>query len=96
MGLSYERIGDEAAQAAAPHGWKVEGGVLRRQFDFDTYSGAALFCAAVAHAADRLDHHPEIRLSYGRVVVETWTHSVDGLTAYDLELARQVGALAGG
>lgn len=94
MGPSYVRISDEAAQAAASAGWTVEGSVLRKQFEFDSYPRAALFCSAAAHVAEALDHHPDIHLGYGRVVVETWTHSSNGLTEFDLELARRIEALA--
>ena len=35
-----------------------------------------------------MDHHPDIHLSWGKVVVSVWTHSVGGLTDKDFALAR--------
>ena len=29
------------------------------------------------------DHHPDVMLSYGRVVIELWTHTVGGLSEND-------------
>ena len=66
---------------------------LRREFHFDAYAGAVDFTNLVAQIAKIQNHHPDIHLSYGKVVVEIWTHKVGGLTESDFIFAAKVDAL---
>ena len=43
--------------------------------------------------AERLDHHPDIVLSYRDVRLELSTHSDGGLTAQDFAFAAEINAL---
>ena len=74
-------------------GWSVEHGKLTKQFDFKSYSEGVLFAAAVAHAADKMDHHPDLTIGYQKVVVAVNTHDVGGISHLDFELARTVDGL---
>jgi 4a-hydroxytetrahydrobiopterin dehydratase len=47
----------------------------------------------IAEAADRLNHHPDVVLTYKRVSVELWTHDIGGLTERDFELAGEIDRL---
>ena len=80
--------------AAAP-GWRLDGGRLTKEFSFPTYAQGVLFAVATAQLAERLDHHPEMWITWGKVTVTTWTHTAGGVTRLDLELARGVEALSG-
>jgi 4a-hydroxytetrahydrobiopterin dehydratase len=42
----------------------------------------------------RLDHHPDIALSWNRVAIRTWSHDVNAITERDAALAREIDALA--
>jgi len=42
-----------------------------------------------------LDHHPDIKFGWGYAKVKTTTHDRDGVTDFDIELARQIDALGG-
>jgi 4a-hydroxytetrahydrobiopterin dehydratase len=44
----------------------------------------------VALAAERMDHHPEWSNVWNRVEILLSTHDAGGLTARDVELARQI------
>ena len=74
-------------------GWTIENGLLTRMFDFKTYKDGVVFAAAVGFIADKLDHHPDIILSYAKVKVAVNTHSVGGISPYDFELARRIASL---
>jgi 4a-hydroxytetrahydrobiopterin dehydratase len=50
--------------------------------------------AAVAAAADALDHHPALSVDGGVVEVVCTTHVPKGLTALDVALASTIEALA--
>ena len=48
------------------------------------------FITELAPVAERLDHHPDLRLSWRTVELSLSTHSAGGLTALDLELASEL------
>jgi 4a-hydroxytetrahydrobiopterin dehydratase len=95
MALEYRMLSaDEltAALALLP-AWTVEGGLLTKTFSFKTYKDGVVFAAAVGHVADRLDHHPDMLVSYAKVSVSMSTHAVNGLSPFDFELARRIEGL---
>src|SRR5438067_1726797 len=47
-------------------------------------------CAAVAEAADALDHHPAVDRDGGAVTFTLWTHSQQGVTELDIALASRI------
>lgn len=86
-------LSDDEIAAGLPGGWSQEGGEIVRAFAFETYARGALFTGAVALLAEEADHHPESRLTYGRVEVRLSTHEPKGITHKDLSLARRINAL---
>ena len=81
-------------------GWKVAdvGGVQRiqREYTFKDFRTAMDFAVRVGELAEREQHHPDIHLSWGKVMVETWTHKIHGLHQNDFILAAKVNALVAG
>lgn len=96
MELAYRLLSQDetAAGIAALDGWSVEGGQLTKNFDFDAYQKGLVFASTVGFLADSLDHHPDILIVYGHVKVSMNTHSVGGLSPYDLELAARIDAVS--
>jgi 4a-hydroxytetrahydrobiopterin dehydratase len=90
--LEYRKLGDsEVAENLSRHPyWALDGDQITRTVEFATYKDGIVFAAAVGYLADRLDHHPDLHIGYRRVVVSVSTHSVEGLSPYDFELARQI------
>lgn len=74
-------------------GWGPIGNSIAKTFSFQTYAAGVMFANAVAHQAERMDHHPEILLKWGAVTITTWTHDAGGVTGMDVELARRIEAL---
>jgi len=66
---------------------------LRREFRFADFRQAMDFAVQVGELAEREQHHPDLQLSWGRVVVETWTHKIRGLHRNDFILAAKIDAL---
>src|SRR5213594_2822686 len=60
---------------------------LKRQFGFKDFRAAMEFAVRVGELAEREQHHPDIHVSWGKVVVETWTHKIKGLHRNDFILA---------
>ena len=58
------------------------------------FKQAMTFVNGVADLAEAENHHPDIAVSYNRVVLRWSTHSAGGITGLDLELARRISGAA--
>ena len=88
--LSDGEIADRLSRLPA---WEIEDGKLSREFQFDDFMGAVDFVNKVARVAEEEGHHPDLLVSWGRVVIYLSTHSAGGLTAKDFTVASRVEAL---
>ena len=90
--------GDELRQRAeALPGWRaVDEHHLSRTFLFPDFKTALAFVNLVGEEAERQGHHPDIRFTWGRVEIETWTHDRGGITECDFALAAAIDHLKGG
>jgi 4a-hydroxytetrahydrobiopterin dehydratase len=52
--------------------------------------------AAVAQAADELNHHPVVDRTAGSVRFTVWTHSAGGVTSKDIALAARIDEVIAG
>jgi len=69
-------------------GWElVENHHLRKSFKFPDFKSALDFVDRVGALAEEQQHHPDITLSWGRALVEIWTHKINGLTESDFVFA---------
>jgi 4a-hydroxytetrahydrobiopterin dehydratase len=69
---------------------------LEAEFTFPDFVTAMAFTQAVGALAEDHDHHPDITLSWGRVGIRLWTHTVGGVSPNDFILAAHIDALPGG
>ena len=76
-------------------GWSlVEGGhALAKTFRFADYYRTIAFVNALAHVANREDHHPDLSVHYDRCEVRYSTHDVGGLSENDFICAAKAGTL---
>jgi 4a-hydroxytetrahydrobiopterin dehydratase len=88
--LTEAEIADHLSRLNA---WEITDGKLSRVFQFDDFMGAVDFVNKVARVAEQEGHHPDLLVSWGRVVVYLSTHSAGGLTTKDFGLASLVEAL---
>lgn len=58
------------------------------------FRSAVRFLDAVAVAADELNHHPDVRLGWGRIEFALTSHDTGGVTSRDVELALRIRAIA--
>jgi len=82
-------VGEELRTLAAQlPDWRVrDGHRLSKTFLFPDFKTALAFVNRVGAVAEEEGHHPDLALAWGRVDVQTWTHSAGGLTANDFILA---------
>ena len=85
---------DVRARAAQLPGWTVlDGKKLSREFRFADFKGALDFVNHIGEVSEQQGHHPDIRLTWGAVGVDTWTHDAGGLTERDFRLAASIDGL---
>jgi 4a-hydroxytetrahydrobiopterin dehydratase len=92
--LPPERAGDLLAQL---DGWEIatlEGhDALTRTFRFKGFMPGVELVDRIADLAETEGHHPDLRLSYGLLRVDLWTHAAGGLTDNDFVLAAKIDRL---
>lgn len=71
----------------------VDGHHLEREFTFPDFRSALAFTNRVGALAEAANHHPDIHLSWGKVRITLWTHTANGVTQKDHDLAKQIDAL---
>jgi len=71
--------------------WKVtDKNKISREFLFVNYRHTMDFVNKVADLAEEEGHHPVMHVYFGRVVIELWTHAIDGLSENDFILASKI------
>ena len=75
--------------------WELsaDGKWLSRKFEFPGYARTMGFVNAIAWIAESEGHHPDLEVSYGKVLVKWSTHAVKGLTENDFICAAKVDRL---
>ena len=76
-------------------GWEREGDTIRKRYDNGDFKGSVEFVNRLTPAAEEMNHHPDLEISWSKVTVAITTHSEGGLTENDFELARAIDALRG-
>lgn len=74
--------------------WRREGQEIVRVFQFGAFMDSIRFVHAVAEAAEKADHHPDILIQYSKVTLRLSTHDCGGLSGRDFALAKTVDELA--
>ena len=88
--LSAEEIESEFQKL--PLEWSLVGGTtLERVYESKDFATALELVNQIGKKAEKANHHPDIHLSWGRVVVSLTTHSENALTQKDFDLAAQLG-----
>lgn len=70
--------------------WKQQDNSLVREFSFADFAEALVFVNKVGTLAEAAQHHPDIALSWGKVVISLSTHSAGTVTDQDRALAKKI------
>jgi 4a-hydroxytetrahydrobiopterin dehydratase len=74
--------------------WKViENKKISKEYLFENYRQSIDFVNKVANLAEEEGHHPVMHVFFGRVVIELWTHAIDGLSENDFIMAFKIDRL---
>lgn len=81
-------------QLAKLKNWKVAGGKLHRELEFQCFEDAVAFMMRASLEISKLDHHPEWFNVYNRLSIDLVTHDLGGISGYDFILARKLDEIA--
>jgi 4a-hydroxytetrahydrobiopterin dehydratase len=79
---------------AALPGWQFIDGEIHRTYKTDGWPTTLMLVNAIGLCAEGADHHPDLNVSWGRLVVSLSTHSAGGVTDKDFDLARRIEEIA--
>ena len=84
-----EHIEKRLADLTTP--WEVVNNhSIKHEFIFKDFNEAMAFINKVAVLAEAEGHHPDIHCFWNKVILELWTHAIDGLSINDFILARKI------
>lgn len=75
--------------------WTRRAALIRRTYSFADFVAAMKFVNAVAKAAEKAQHHPNIDIRWNQVTLALTTHDAGGLSAKDFALSVKCDTLAG-
>jgi 4a-hydroxytetrahydrobiopterin dehydratase len=82
-------------QAGGLDDWRVvENNSACAHFRTGSFTAGVQLVEAIGELADAANHHPDVDLRYAGLTVRLTTHDVGGLSDRDVELARQISAVA--
>ena len=93
--LMTQRQREMKLPALMDQGWTMADGrdAIQKEFKFKSFARAIGWMSSVAILAEKMDHHPEWSNVYNRVWVSLTTHSADGVTELDIDLAIKIDML---
>ncbi len=74
--------------------WRILFRTLHARFETGSFATGLELVNRIGAAAEERNHHPDIDLTYPRVVVRLTSHDTEGVTRRDVELARTISGLA--
>lgn len=75
------------------NGWQNKNNVLSKEFTFKSYLKTIGFVNAIAWQANKVNHHPDLEISFNKCIVKLTTHDSSCLTEKDFELAHFIDSL---
>jgi 4a-hydroxytetrahydrobiopterin dehydratase len=70
--------------------WRLDDGAISRRYDTNGWKATLMVINTVGHLAEAAWHHPDVAASWGWVEVRLSTHSANGITDKDFELAAKI------
>ena len=71
-------------------GWEKVENKLKKDFKFKDFIEAFSFVTRIALISEKMNHHPDITISYNSVHIDLKTHDINGISKNDIILARKI------
>ncbi len=74
--------------------WTISGQSLRQDYQFKDFIQAIEFINRLVEPSEAMGHHPDISISYNKVIINLMSHDAGGITQKDFDLAAQIDKIA--
>jgi 4a-hydroxytetrahydrobiopterin dehydratase len=74
--------------------WRRNGNTIERTLQFANFVQAMDFVNQIAEAAEAVNHHPDIHISYNKVTLVLVSHDSGGVTQRDVRMAGKINEIA--
>ena len=81
---------DEVKKSISTYGWDFSDNKISKTFEFKAYLDGIEFINKIAPISERLNHHPDIILSYCKVDISIYSHDLGGVTTKCINLATAI------
>ncbi|HKO41492.1 MAG TPA: 4a-hydroxytetrahydrobiopterin dehydratase [Nitrososphaeraceae archaeon] len=71
-------------------GWEKVENKLSKNFKFKDFVEAFSFITRIAIISEKMNHHPDITISYNSVHIDLTTHDINSISKNDVILARKI------
>jgi 4a-hydroxytetrahydrobiopterin dehydratase len=89
--MSVVLLDSEIQQALSSlSGWKKNGHVIQRAFEFPNFVAAMSFVNKIAEVAEAGNHHPDFLINYNKVLLTLVSHDSGGVTQRDVRMAGKI------
>ena len=90
-GVSFTQDEAQTLMAQIPQ-WRLTADAkqISRSFSFKDFAEALAFTNKIGTIAELEGHHPDLHVSWGKVVVDLSTHAIGGLSENDFILAAKI------
>jgi 4a-hydroxytetrahydrobiopterin dehydratase len=88
------RITSLEVEAEGLTDWRMMFAELHARFETGSFEKGLALVNRIGAAAEERNHHPDVDLTYPRVVVRLTSHDTGGVTRRDIELAREISRFA--
>ena len=90
--MSDDKLSDEEISEALEKMkiWGRRADRLVTKVEFDNYKEAVFFANSVFSIAEENFHHPEVKVEYGAVSIDLWSHEAEGITQADIDMAGEI------
>ncbi|HKL77270.1 MAG TPA: 4a-hydroxytetrahydrobiopterin dehydratase [Gammaproteobacteria bacterium] len=85
-----------ASEAGQKNPWAITANnrALKKGYKLKNFVAAVEFVNQIKDVAEEENHHPDLEVGYGKVVVRLATHAIGGLSENDFILAAKIDQLA--
>lgn len=71
-------------------GWEKVENKLSKDFKFKDFIESFSFITRIAIISEKMNHHPDITISYNNVHIDLTTHDINSISKNDIILARKI------
>ena len=70
--------------------WSYDGVKISKEIRFKTYMDSIDLINLIAKEAERVNHHPDMKVGYCKIVVDFTSHDLGGVTKGCIQMAKYI------